>query len=209
MIVLALVNLKGGSTKTTSAAFCAHALHETGLSVLGVDADAENESFLSWSEQAAFPFQVVGLPVRDLHKRLPGIVGDRFEAVVIDTPPMKEARGIVLSAARVATHVIVPMAPTPMEYERLPAVRTLLDDVADVRADGSPPHTSILFTRTVPNAASTEVYREVITEDGWNVLPGEVRRLESFAQAHGQAIKNANNTAYGDAVASILGVTAP
>lgn len=208
MIVLALVNLKGGSTKTTSAAFCAHALYETGLSVLGVDADAENESFLSWSEQAEFAFEVVGLPVRDLHKRLPGIVGNRFDAVVIDTPPMKEARGIVLSAARVATHVIVPMAPTPMEYERLPAVRTLLDDAADVRPDGQPPHTSILFTRTVPNAASTEVYREVIAEDGWNVLPGEVRRLESFAQAHGQPIKNATNTAYGDAVASILGVTA-
>lgn len=208
MIVLALVNLKGGSTKTTSAAFCAHALYETGLSVLGVDADAENESLLSWSEQAGFAFEVVGLPVRDLHKRLPGIVGDRFDVVVIDTPPMKEARGIVLSAARVATHVVVPMAPTPMEYERLPAVRELLADAADLRPDGEP-YTSILFTRTVPNAASTEVYREVITEDGWNVLPGEVRRLESFAQAHGQPITNASNTAYGDAVASILGVTAP
>ena len=202
------MNLKGGSTKTTSSAFIAHVLHESGLSALGVDADAENESLLSWSEQAEFPFPVIGMPVRDLHRQLPGVAGDRYDAVVIDTPPMKESRGIVLSAVRLADHVVVPMAPTSMEYDRLPAIRQLLDDAADLRPNGSPPPASVLFTRTVPNASSTGVYREVITEDGYNVLPGEVRRLESFAQAFGGPIFNASATAYGDAVAAILGVNA-
>jgi len=207
-MIVAVVNLKGGSTKTTSAAFIAHVLHESGLQVLGVDADAENESLLAWSELAQFPFPVISLPVRDLHNRLPGIAGDRYDAVVIDTPPMKESRGIVLSAVRLADHVVVPMAPTAMEYERLPAVRQLLEDAGALRPDGQEPPTSVLFTRTVPNASSTQVYRESIRADGYNVLPGEVRRLESFAQAFGSPIVNASATAYGDAVASILGVTA-
>lgn len=207
-VIIAVVNLKGGSTKTTTAAFMAHVLYESGLLVLGVDADAENESLLSWSEQASFPFPVIGLPVRDLHRQLPGIAGDRYDAVVIDTPPMKESRGIVLSAARMADHVVVPMAPTSMEYNRLPAVKRLLDDAADLRPDGARPPTSVLFTRTVPNASSTEVYRQAITEDGYRVLPGEVRRLEQMAQAFGNPITGASSTAYGDAVAAILGVNA-
>lgn len=48
MLVFTVTNLKGGSTKTTTAAYLLHALHEAGLNVLGVDADGENESLLSW-----------------------------------------------------------------------------------------------------------------------------------------------------------------
>ncbi|WP_287003563.1 ParA family protein, partial [Gordonia sp. UBA7860] len=49
MLCIAVVNLKGGSTKTTSAAYLLHALAESGLSVLGVDADPENCSLVRWS----------------------------------------------------------------------------------------------------------------------------------------------------------------
>ena len=200
MIVIAVINLKGGSTKTTSAVFLAHALHEAGLSTLGVDADGENESFLHWSTSAEFPFPVIGMPVSNLHKNLPGITEGKYDAVVIDTPPMKEQRGIVLSAARMASHVLCPMAPTPMEYDRLPAVRELLADATDLRQDGQTPLLGVLFTRTVPNAASTGVYRQIITDDGVRVLTPTVGRREMFAQAYGQPVNNAADTAYGDAV---------
>ncbi|WP_254368412.1 ParA family protein, partial [Mycobacteroides abscessus] len=120
-LTIVVANLKGGSTKTTTAAFMLHALAEAGLSALGVDADGENESLLSWSEAGGWSVPVIGLPVTDLHRKLPGIAGDRYDAVVIDTPPMKERRGVVGSAIRLATHVVVPMAPTGMEYARLPA----------------------------------------------------------------------------------------
>lgn len=203
MLVLAVVNLKGGTTKTTSAAYLAHALHEQRYAVLGVDADGENNSLQSWSEQGDWPFPVVGLAVKDLHKKLPGIVGDRYDAVVIDTPPMKDARGIVLSACRIATHVVLPMAPTSMEYERVPAVRELLTDAADLRPDGAEPVLSVLLTRTVPQAASTGAYRELLTDEGYRVLPGEVRRREAFAQAYGLPVEQATRTAYGDALAAI------
>ncbi|WP_236738122.1 AAA family ATPase, partial [Mycobacteroides abscessus] len=95
---IVVANLKGGSTKTTTAAFMLHALAEAGLSALGVDADGENESLLSWSEAGGWSVPVIGLPVTDLHRKLPGIAGDRYDAVVIDTPPMKERRGVVGSA---------------------------------------------------------------------------------------------------------------
>lgn len=203
MIIITVLNLKGGSTKTTSAAFIAHALHEAGLRVLGVDSDGENESLLQWQSLGDWPFPVIGMAVPNMHRQLPGIANGQYDAVVIDTPPMREQRDIVLSAARLATHVVCPIAPTAMEYGRLPAVRQLLMDATDLR-DGQQPVFSVLFTRTVPNASSTDAYRELITEEGDHVLKPLVGRLEKFAQAYGLPIENAANTAYGDAVAELL-----
>lgn len=203
MIVIAVVNLKGGSTKTTTAAFVAHALHESGLRVLGVDADGENESLLAWQELGDWPFPVIGMPVPNLHKQLAGIIGDRYDAVVIDTPPVKERHGIVLSAARIATHVLCPLAPTGMEYERLPAVRQLVEEATEYR-DGDGPVLAVILTRTVPNAASTKVYRELIEEAGVTVLAPTVGRLERFAQAYGAPITDALSCAYGYGVTELL-----
>ena len=83
ILTIAVANLKGGSTKTTTAAFVLHALAEAGLSVLGVDADGENESLLAWSEAGEWTVPVIGMPVSDLHRKLPGIAGDRYDLSLI------------------------------------------------------------------------------------------------------------------------------
>ncbi len=207
VLTIVVANLKGGSTKTTTTAFILHALAESGLSVLGVDADGENESLLSWSEAGEWTIPVIGMPVADLHRKLPGVAGDRYDAVVIDTPPMKERRGVVASAVRMATHVLVPMAPTGMEYARVPSIRELVEDAAALAA-GDPPQLAVVLTRTVPNAASTDVYRQMLGDDGVRVLGPTVGRLERYAQAFGLPVANAAATAYGDIAAELLGVPA-
>ncbi|MCD2191730.1 ParA family protein [Actinomycetospora soli] len=199
-MILALVNLKGGTGKTTSAAFLAHALHERGRRVLLVDADPQG-SALRWSEDAeVWPVATVALPTKRLHQRLDDVAGGRFDDVVIDTPPLEENAGIVNSVLRVASHVLVPVAPTPIEVERVGAVAEAVEDSAAVRREGEAPRMALLLTRTVPNASSTGVYREVLTTAGHRVLPGEVRRVERFAQAWGDPITRAAATAYGDAL---------
>lgn len=203
MLVIAVVNLKGGTTKTTTSAFLVHALHEAGWDAWAVDADPQG-SLLHWAGVADWPMPCVGMPERTLHTRLDGVVGGRAEAVVIDTPPLDEQGGIVYSALRRATHAVTPVAPTPIEYERLSAIRTALDDVAPLRVSGQPPAHAVLLTRTVAGAASTEVYREQITTDGDHVLAAPVRRLERFALAYGDPVTGAAETAYGDAVAELL-----
>lgn len=214
VLTIVVANLKGGSTKTTTAAFVAHALAEAGLSVIAVDADGENQSLMAWSEAGDWDINVIGQPSDKLHHKLPGIVGDRYEAVVIDTPPMTPRRAdgsptgksVVASAIRLATHVLVPMAPTGMEYARLPAIRELVDEAAPLAA-GDPPQLAVVLTRTVPNAASTDVYRQLLTDEGVRVLGPTVGRLERFAQAFGLPITNAAATAYGDIAAELLNAT--
>ena len=203
-LTIVVANLKGGSTKTTTAAFVLHALAEAGLPALGVDADGENESLLAWSEAGEWSIPVIGMPVADLHRKLPGVVGDRYDAVVIDTPPMKERRGVVASAIRIATHVLVPMAPTGMEYARIPAIRELVEEAGALAV--TPPQLAVALTRTVSNAASTDVYRQMLTDDGVRVLQPTVGRLERYAQAFGLPITNAASTAYGDIAGELTSI---
>lgn len=206
--VWAVVNLKGGTGKTTTAVFLAHALHEQGRGVLLVDADPQGSS-AAWMEDApaAFPFAVVGMASKDLHRQLPDMFSPRIDTVVIDTPPLDKGTGIVLSALRAASVVVVPVAPTPMEYKRLAPVAEVVSDSAGLRAGGWPPKMAVLLTRTVPNATSTMVWRQQIEADGHWCLKAEVRRLERYSQAYGDNVVNALGSSYGDAALEILAMT--
>jgi chromosome partitioning protein len=205
MITVAVANLKGGSTKTTTAVFLAHVFAEQGQQVLLVDADKQG-SALHWHEHASFPFPVVQMPSSRLHRDVAGVVGDRYDAVVIDTPPLEDQKGIVVSAMRAASHLVIPCAPNFMEYERLAAVREAISDAAELRPDGQAPATAVLLTRTVSQAASTSVFREQIRAEGMHVLDTQVARLEKFSQAYGAPVTRATATAYGDALAQLLTV---
>jgi chromosome partitioning protein len=202
LLIIVVLNLKGGSTKTTSAAWILAVLHEAGLNVLGVDADPENESLISWSELAEWPFPVISMPVANLHRQLPGVIKPDVDVVVIDTPPMKEQRRIVKSAAKLATHIVCTMAPTSMEYSRLPAVLELVAEVGDEVEEA--PEFAVLLTRTVANAASTNAYRDLIRGEGVRVLHPSIPRLEQYAQSYGEPIVNAQSSAYGDVVNDLL-----
>jgi chromosome partitioning protein len=173
--VITVVNLKGGSTKTTTSAFLAHAYAKQGLRTLVVDTDPQ-ASLLHWSGQAGWEFPVIGYAVPKLHLALGGIVGDRYDVVVVDTPPLEEKAGIVYGALRAADIVLIPMAPTMMEFQRLADVWAAVDEVNGLREDDI--LSSVVLTRVVPNAASTQVFRGLIEGEG----------REALAQAFGEKI---------------------
>lgn len=208
-MILTVSNLKGGSSKTTTAAYLAHALAEQGRKVLVVDADPQG-SISRWAELAEWTIPVRGMASGRLH--VPGVGVDLeangHDAVVIDTPPTDKERGIVESAIRAATHVVVPVAPTSAEIERMATVHELIEDVAHLGRHTAPPTAAALFTRTVPNASSTSVYGDLLRDAGWTVLRAHVARLERYGQAFGGPIENATATAYGDALAELQGVKA-
>ena len=205
MLTLAVINYKGGSAKTTTAVFLAHALHEVGRRVLILDADPQGTA-QRWSDLAGgFPMPVAVMPTRAIHRDLPGmLVGDRFDTVIIDTPPVQEARGVVLSAMIAASDVLIPLAPVPVEVDRVGALRGALSSAADMRVSAQPPRAAVLLTRTVSQAASTKFWRTALEDDGWPVLRASVARLERYAQAFGDQVDRASASAYGDAATELL-----
>ena len=194
---LALANLKPGTGKTTSAVWLAHVFAQAGNAVLLVDADPSG-SALEWSDlaamdpgtppEAAFPFRIVALPSRELHRRLPEIAG-ADDVVIIDAPQLEDHAGIARSALRYADEILIPCAPTPIEINRTSPVREELDEIEAVR--DRPVRSAILLNRCITRAHSTTDAREALEGLGYDVLETAVPRLEVYAQSFGMPIRRA------------------
>src|SRR5947199_1506383 len=192
---LALANLKPGTGKTTSAVWLAHVFAQAGNSVLLVDADPSG-SALEWSDlaamypqlappDAAFPFRIVALPSRELHRRLPESAG-ADDVVIIDTPQLEDHAGIARSALRYADEILIPCAPSPIEINRTTPVRDEISDVGAVR--DRPARSAVLLNRCITRAHSTNDAREALERLGYDVLGTAVPRLEVYAQSFGMPI---------------------
>jgi chromosome partitioning protein len=182
MLSIALVNLKPGTGKTTSAVWLAHAFAATGHDVLLVDADPA-ASALEWSDLAGgFPFRVIGLPVRDLHYRIPDIARPD-DVMLIDAPQLEDHAGIARSALRFADEILIPCAPSPIEINRTAPMLAEIADADSVRH--TPARVAVLLNRTITNANSTTDAREALTGLGYDVLEDTVPRLEIYAQSFG------------------------
>ncbi|PRY53519.1 ParA family protein [Glycomyces artemisiae] len=181
--VITTANLKGGTAKTTSTVFLAEAFRREGYRVKIADADPQQSS-LDW---AGLETPVLGLATATLHRQFWNVIDrDTVDVVIIDTPPVEANKGIVASAMRVATDILIPMAPTMMELKRFGPVWDTIADAAGFRDDD--PDVVVLLNRTVANAASTEVIRATLEGQQRIVLATEVPRLELYAQAFGQPV---------------------
>jgi chromosome partitioning protein len=193
---VALANLKPGTGKTTSAVWLAHVFAQAGNSVLLVDADPAG-SALEWSDlaamyprlaplEAAFPFRIVALPSRELHRRLPEIA-QADDVVIIDTPQLEDHASIARSALRYADEILIPCAPSPIEINRTTPVRDEISDVVAIR--DRPARSAVLLNRCIARAHSTHDAREALERLGYDVLGTAVPRLEVYAQSFGMPIK--------------------
>jgi chromosome partitioning protein len=194
---LALANLKPGTGKTTSAVWLAHVFAQAGNRVLLVDADPSG-SALEWSDLAAmyprlppplaaFPFRIVALPSRELHRRVPEIA-EADDVVIIDAPQLEDHAGIARSALRYADEVLIPCAPSPIEINRTTPVR---DEITEVCAGRDrPTRAAVLLNRCIARAHSTADAREALEDLGYDVLDTAVPRLEVYAQSFGVPIRS-------------------
>lgn len=180
MLRIAFINLKPGVGKTTSAVWLAYAFHRRGLTVALADADP-GASALEWSDQCGgFPFKTYGLPLRDFHRRADDLDAD---VVIGDIPQIEDHAPIARSAMRWADVRVVPVAPTPIELDRMAPLAGVLDDLEDVMRPGS--QTCVLLTRVVTGAASGPAARRSLTRQGYDVLSTVIPRLEVYAQSFG------------------------
>jgi chromosome partitioning protein len=212
---LALANLKPGTGKTTSAVWLAHIFAQAGNKVLLVDADPSG-SALEWSDlaamypglppQAAFPFRIVALPSREMHRRIPEIADDD-DVVIIDAPQLEDHAAIALSALRYADEILIPCAPSPIEINRTTPVREEINEVAAVR--DQPARVAILLNRCITRANSTGDAREALQGLGYDVLDTVVPRLEVYAQSFGMPIPSNGREIWRQVAHDLVGRCAP
>lgn len=183
-LTVAVLNRKAGTGKTTSAVFLALAFAERGPTLLA-DADPA-ASALEWSDLAAedggFPFRVVALPSKQVHRLLPDIAKPG-ETVVIDTPQTEDHAAIAGSVMRYADELMITCAPTGIEINRTTPIMEQVEAADAVRR--APARVSVLLNRAIFGTHSLANTRSVLTDLGFTVLKTTIYRGEVYAQSFG------------------------
>ncbi|MDD2657792.1 MAG: AAA family ATPase [Candidatus Pacebacteria bacterium] len=111
MLVIAVLNQKGGSGKTTIATHLARALQIEGADVLLVDSDPQG-SARDWAAvREDQPLTVVGIDRPTIERDIKNIA--RKDFVVIDGAP--QAADLAVSAIKAASFVLIPVQPSPYD----------------------------------------------------------------------------------------------
>ena len=112
MQVIAVLNQKGGSGKTTIATHLARALQLDGASVVLVDSDPQG-SARDWAaaRSTAQPLSVIGIDRPTIERDLKSLA--KTDYVVIDGAP--QAADLAVSAIKSASFVLIPVQPSPYD----------------------------------------------------------------------------------------------
>jgi chromosome partitioning protein len=172
--ILALCNLKGGTAKTTSAVYLSTCLHARGEQVTLLDADNE-QSALNWASDGGLPFPVAVADIDRLGRQARQLEG----YVVIDTPPNN--REALLTAALAADTVLVPVAPTAQDVNRLEPTLDLLTQVEE-RLDKD--MTSILLVRYDKRRVLAREFLDVFAD--YPVLENKISNRVAYQSVLGE-----------------------
>lgn len=186
MMKVAVVNLKGGSGKTVSSFHLATALAERGRTLL-VDCD-EQGSALSWAsaveeDGGEVGFSVMGLPVKDVNRRIRDFEAD-YEHVVMDTPPGDYA--VARSALMTADVAVLVVPPTPIDLDRVMPTLELIADVEDMTGLTY----YVLLTRVRRISREGQDTRGAMAEMELPLLEAEIPLLGRYSDSFGQPIRD-------------------
>lgn len=202
--VISVANQKGGCGKTTMAMNLAACFGRASFKVLLIDADPQ-ASAMQWrnnSEESALPFHIQPYPFPTIHKELPSQFDQAgYDLVLIDCPPGAavgvDRKSDITRSALLASHaVLMPVRPTPLDYQAAALILPLLQDISFLRQD-APLKVLLVINGKVPTktrlgAEAHAAAEAIFAADGItiNVLRTEICNRQTFAEAPavGQAV---------------------
>lgn len=168
MKVIAVLNQKGGSGKTTIATHLARALQLDGADVLLVDSDPQG-SARDWAAvREDQPLTVVGIDRPTIDRDLKNIV--RKDFVVIDGAP--QAADLAISAIKAAEFILIPVQPSPYDIWATADLVELVKQRIEV-TDGKL-QAAFVVSRAIKGTRMGAEVKEALTDYGLPVLESRI-----------------------------------
>ncbi len=197
MKVIAVLNQKGGSGKTTIATHLARALQLGGADVLLVDSDPQG-SARDWAAvREDHPLAVVGIDRPTIDRDLKQIA--RKDFVVIDGAP--QAADLAVSAIKAADFVLIPVQPSPYDIW---AAADLVDlvkqriDLTDGRLQAA-----FVVSRAIKGTRIGAEVTEALAGYGLPVLESRITQRVSYPGTAAAGLTVMESEPNGDAAAEI------
>jgi len=157
-IVVAILNQKGGSGKTTIATNLAHSLQLNNLNVALVDSDPQG-SARDWNEMnGGSLLPVFGLDRETLPKDIESIK-DSFDYIIIDGAP--QISKLAAAAIKASDVILIPCQPSPYDIWACDGLVELIKARQEVT--GGKPKAAFVISRAIKNTLLSKEIRRALT----------------------------------------------
>jgi chromosome partitioning protein len=188
--IIAVVNQKGGSGKTTVSMQLAGAIARQGKKVLVVDADPQGTA-TRWAASAdddnPFPASVVGLSAANakVHREVKKFVDD-YDCIIIDCPPAADSP-VPQSALMIADIALVPIIPSPLDMWAAVGIRQVIHNVGDLNETLQ---ARLVLNQCQPKTTLTQESLEILPEFGIVLAASQIQHRQVYRQSavYGQTV---------------------
>jgi chromosome partitioning protein len=176
-MIIAFLNQKGGTGKTTLSINVSHAL-ALESNILVVDADPQG-SARDWSaaRQTDPLFPVVGIDRPVIHKELGNLVGN-YDHIIIDGPP--RVSDLARSAIMAADMVVIPVQPSPYDVWAAEEIVTLVKEASVFKENIK---CVFVINRKISNTVIGAEVREALAEYDFKTLSTAIHQRVIFAES--------------------------
>lgn len=180
MAILGVGNLKGGTAKTTTTIYLATCYEKMGYEVCVLDADPQ-QSARNWAKKGNLPFEVLEAEMngRGLEYQVEDLK-NKYPLIIIDSD---NEEGVLRKIAIEADMMLVPVAPTEQDANRLVVTMEAIEAIARLRKrDGK--FIKVLLTKYQKNRRLAKEFVKAFQE--YPILEQKVRELESYKRNFGE-----------------------
>lgn len=194
MKVIAFLNGKGGTGKTTLSICVAWCLAKQGFNVAVIDTDPQG-SVINWASESC-PFTIYPATTdREVYNVKKTVSRYKYDYVIIDGAAAISS--ISAAAVMVSDLVLIPVTASPLDFSASGAII----DVIDARRALTPIEARFVITKRVTNATMNKTLRDSIEATGFEAMRTSTAHRQSYVKClidGGSIFTGSDNQAKGE-----------